>query len=57
MMSNEAIICPHCKHEYEDWQNYGIETDDMEGNFNMVCEECEKEFNCKFEFVVTFTTK
>lgn len=50
------IECPHCHHKHEDWQNY-VETGDMDGEFPMICDECEKEFKVKFTTTINFKTE
>lgn len=54
---DEAYIeCPHCKFKHEDWQNYGLDAEDMEGEFEMPCEECEEKFNVKFHMTIHIKT-
>lgn len=48
-----SIECPHCRYKHENWSDY-IENGDMDGEFNMNCEECDKEFIVKFETTIKF---
>lgn len=54
MESINIIQCPYCWHLIEPWDF--IDTGDMEGEFEMECEECGKEFNVKFETDIRFNT-
>ena len=54
MKSINIIQCPYCNHFIEPWDF--IDTGDMEGEFTMECEKCEKEFSVKFETDIKFTT-
>ena len=54
MKSINIIQCPYCGHSIEPWDFMNIE--DMEGEFTMECEKCEKEFLVKFETDKKFTT-
>lgn len=55
-MMDWSIDCPHCGYKHEDWQNF-IDTDDMEGEFPMNCEECGKPFQVTYWTKITFETK
>jgi len=51
------IKCPFCDREY-DGLDYVIESEEMEGEFNMFCEDgCGKEFRVKFKTIITFQTE
>lgn len=52
---NFKIICPYCKHEH-DGLDY-IEPNDMEGDFVMDCEECERQFTVSFKTAIEFKTE
>lgn len=54
MESVNVIQCPHCWHLIEPWDF--IDVGDMEGEFEMECEECGKEFLVKFETDIRFNT-
>ena len=50
-----VIQCPHCNHLIEPWDF--VDTGDMEGEFEMECEECGEQFSVSFETDIRFTTK
>lgn len=54
MYSVNTIRCPHCKEFIEPWDY--VETGDMEGEFDMDCEYCNKSFNVSFTTDIRFTT-
>ena len=54
MKSINIIQCTYCGHFIEPWDF--IDTGDMDGEFTMKCEKCEKEFLVKFETDIKFTT-
>ena len=54
MKTINIIQCPYCSHFIEPWDF--IDTGDMDGEFTMKCEKCEKEFLVKFETDIKFTT-
>lgn len=46
----DAIICPHCKHEFDDsWE--------VEDSGETECERCEQTFYLEIETVTKYTTK
>ena len=54
MESINIIQCPHCSHLIEPWDFMDI--GDMEGEFEMDCEECGKSFKVDFETDIRFKT-
>lgn len=52
MISINKFICPNCKKEYEDIQDYGLDDSEMEGYFKVKCIG-----NCNCEFEVEFVTE
>lgn len=51
------IECPHCeKIQEEDIYDF-VDTGDQEGNFELKCEDCEKDFMVEFQFVAHVGTK
>lgn len=54
-INNNVIQCPHCDYEHEEYWEY-IETADMEGEFKMDCEGCDREFYVNFHTDVWFHT-
>ena len=54
METVNIIICPHCNAKIVPWDY--IENGEMEGDFNMDCTECRKEFSVSFETDVKFKT-
>ncbi|QJI52354.1 hypothetical protein [Psychrobacillus phage Perkons] len=50
------IECPHCKYKHEDWQDYGLDSGDMEGEFDMCCDSCNKKFDVKFHMTINIET-
>lgn len=54
METTNIIQCPHCKHLIEPWDF--LDTGDMEGEFDLKCEECGIEFLVKFESDIRFNT-
>lgn len=50
------IECPHCNYKHEDWQNYGLDAEDMEGEFDMPCEKCGEKFTVKFHMTIHIET-
>ncbi|EKN42991.1 hypothetical protein [Clostridium botulinum] len=47
-----GIICPYCGYEH-DGLDY-IEPNDMEGEFVMDCEECERQLAVNFKTSINF---
>nr|DAF76807.1 MAG TPA: DNA-directed RNA polymerase subunit [Caudoviricetes sp.] len=54
METVNIIQCPHCGAKIEPWDF--IDTGDMDGNFDMDCEECGKNFKVSFETDIRFKT-
>ena len=54
MESINIIQCPHCKALIEPWDY--VETGDIDGDFTMDCENCNKEFNVSFTTDIRFVT-
>lgn len=52
---NSYIECPYCNYKHENWHEY-IDNEDMEGEFSMDCEKCEKGFCVKFNTIIEFKT-
>lgn len=52
----EVIQCPHCLFEHENWQDYGLDGAEMEGKFEMTCENCSKPFSVEFKMTFDFKT-
>lgn len=49
-----SIICPHCRHEYDDYDAYGFEEGATEG---VVCEFCGEKFDLEAEHLYRYSTK
>lgn len=49
------IQCPHCEFIHENWWDY-IEPTDQEGDFQMDCENCKKDFDVSFKTTILFTS-
>lgn len=54
--SEDMIICPHCKAKHIDFEDF-LEVGDMDGEFEMCCDNCNKIFEVNFHSVFIFTTK
>lgn len=52
-MDKYTFNCPHCGMEH-DGLDY-IEACDMNGEFEMLCDGCEKEFSVKFTTTIVFS--
>jgi DNA-directed RNA polymerase subunit RPC12/RpoP len=50
------IICPHCGYEHYEWHDY-IDTGDMDGAFDMDCEDCGESFVVKFRTLIDFQSE
>ncbi|MGG7215370.1 hypothetical protein ACQPUY_17465 [Clostridium nigeriense] len=50
------IKCPHCNKEY-DGLEYVDDSGLMDGEFEMCCEGCEKEFKVRFSTIIYFETE
>jgi len=48
------LICPHCGHEYDDYDAYGFDEGKTE---EIICELCGKKFDLEVECVRRFSTK
>lgn len=48
------IKCPHCNGLIEPWDY--MDCGDMDGEFTLNCEHCEKEFNVNFTTEIIFRT-
>lgn len=55
IQQTDEIQCPHCEFIHINWFDY-IEPADQEGDFQMICESCEKEFNVMFKTTVWVTS-
>lgn len=49
-----SIVCPHCGHEYEDYDAYGFDEGDTEG---VECECCGKKIDLEVEHFRQYSTK
>lgn len=54
-MKTKLIVCPYCQFVHEDSIDY-IDPGDMEGEFPMDCEGCNKPLKIEFDTVVSFHT-
>lgn len=54
METINIIQCPHCEEKMECWDY--IETGDMEGDFDMDCEFCKRNFKVSFSTDIKFIT-
>lgn len=51
--NTKNIVCPHCDYEIKDWYEY---IGNNEDNIVVDCPDCDKGFNVKVEYSVSFTT-
>lgn len=57
MLNNNPIIkCPYCGEKYDGYE-YLDDLSIMEGEFEMCCDGCEKEFKVKFKTCIYFETE
>lgn len=54
-MNEFTFKCPHCGLDYDGLEY--LDTADMEGEFEMLCNSCEKEFSVEFQTTITFKCK
>lgn len=47
--------CPHCEMVYDGLEY--IDCADLDGEFDMCCDGCEKEFKVKFSTIIKFETE
>jgi DNA-directed RNA polymerase subunit RPC12/RpoP len=50
-----VIECPHCGHEYENFQDY-VDPTEEEADFIFDCDSCGKEFRVEMLVITTFKT-
>jgi transposase-like protein len=56
MKSADSFKCPHCKFDYGDESFDYIEVAEMDGEFDMVCDQCLEHFQVKFTTTINYTT-
>lgn len=53
-IQERTLVCPHCGHEYEDYDAYGF---DEGGTDEVECEACGRKFDLEIECIRRYSTK
>ena len=54
-MKQFSFECPYCGVQYDGLEF--LDTGDMDGEFEMQCDNCDEEFSVEFETTITFKYK